>query len=101
MDAPDYGSPVETYVHNYYSMQKSCDADSSEPQGLSSLGVLDMVLSITLDVFGLRAFDGSKPLTRMLTGQSVNELWLLVPVMDITRQGFHDILIEDLSASPT
>ena len=53
------------------------------------------------DVFGLRAFDGAKPLTRMLTGQFPNEIQLLVPDMDIAPQGFHDILIEDLSASPT
>ena len=98
MDAPDYGSPVGTYVHNYYCMRKSHDADFSEPQGLSSLGVLHLDLSITLDVFGLRAFDGSKPLTRML---SANELRLLVPDMDIIPQGLHDILIDDLSASPT
>ena len=57
MDASDYGSPVRTYVHNYYSMRKSHDANSSDPQCLSSLGVVDLDLSITPDVFGLRAFD--------------------------------------------
>ena len=45
MDTPDYGSPVRTYVHNYNSMRKSHDADSSEPQGLLSLGVVDLDLS--------------------------------------------------------
>ena len=77
-------------------MRKSHDADSSEPQGLSSLGVLDLDLSITPDVFGIRAFDGAKPLTCMLMGQSPNELRLLVPEMDIAPPVFHDILIEDL-----
>ena len=76
MDAPDYGSPVRTYEHNVYSMWR------------------------LHDVFGLRTFDESKPITRMLTGQSANELRLLVPDMDINPQGFHDILIKDLSASP-
>ena len=101
MDAPDYGSPVWTYVHNYYSMRHSQDADSSDLQGLSSLGVLDLELSLTPDVFGHHAFYGAKPLTRMLTGQFPNELRLLVPDMDIAPQGFHDILIENLLASPT
>ena len=99
MDAPDYGSPVPTYVHNYYSMPKSNDADFSDTQGLASLGVVDLDLSITPDVFGLRAFDEAKPLTRMLT--SPNELRLLIPDMDIATQGFHDIAIENLSASPS
>ena len=67
MDAPDYSSPVRTYVHNYYSMRKSHDADSSEPQSLSSLCVVNLDLSIMPDVFGLYHFDGAKPLTRMLT----------------------------------
>ena len=72
MDAPDNGSPVRTYVHNYYSMRKLHNTDSSEPQGLSSLGVLDLDLSITPDVFGVHTFDEAKPLTHMLTGQFPN-----------------------------
>ena len=68
-------------------------------EALSSLGVVDLDLSITPDVFGLRAFYEAKPFTRMLTGQYPNELRLLIPDMDIAPQGLHDIAIENLSAS--
>ena len=47
--------------------------DQSDPKDLSSLGVVDLDLSIAPDAFGLRAFDITKPLTRMLPGQFANE----------------------------
>ena len=37
----------------------------------------------------------------MLTGQFPNELRLLIPDMDIAPHSFHDIMIKDLSASPS
>ena len=52
-----------------------------------SLGVMD--LSISPDVFGFRAFDAEKPLTRMQPGSS-----------PCGNDGFHDFLIENLSATP-
>ena len=64
-------------------------------------GVVDLDLSITPDAFGLRAFDVAKPLTRMLPGQFANELRLMIPDLGIAPQGFHDIVIEDLAATPT
>ena len=72
MDSPSYGSLVRTYVDNHYSMHMSNDGDTSDPKYLLSLGVADLDLSISLDAFGLRAFDVSKPLTRMLPGSSRN-----------------------------
>ena len=66
MDTPSYGSPVRTYVDNHYSMRVSNDGDTSDSKDLFSLGVVDLDLSISPDAFGLRAFDVSKPLTRML-----------------------------------
>ena len=72
----------------------------SDPKCLSSLGVVDLDLSITPDMFGLRAFDVAKPLTCMLPGQFPNELRLMIPDLGIAPEGFHDILIEDLSATP-
>ena len=51
MDAPSYGSPVRIYVNNQYSMRGSLDVDCSDPKCLSSLGVVDLDLSITPDVF--------------------------------------------------
>ena len=48
-----------------------------------SLGVVDLDLPISPDAFGLRAFDVSKPLTRMLPGSSRNELRLLIPDLGI------------------
>ena len=44
-----------------------------------SLCVVDLDLSITPDVLGLRAFDVAKPLTCMLSGQFPNELRLMIP----------------------
>ena len=72
MDTPSYGSPFQTYVNNQYSMRVSNDDDSSNPKDLSSLGVVDLDMSISPDAFGLRAFDVTKPLTHMLPGQFAN-----------------------------
>ena len=66
MDTPLYGSPIRTCVDSHYSMRVSNDADRSDPKDLFSLGVVDLDLSISPDAFDLRAFDVSKPLTRML-----------------------------------
>ena len=67
MNTPDYGSPVRTNVNNHY-MRVSDDVDRLDPKGLSSLGMVDLDLSITPDVFGLWAFDVAKPLMCMLPG---------------------------------
>ena len=87
-------------MDNYHKMRVSLDADRSDPKDLCSLGVVDLDLSLSPDVFGLRAFDTSKPLTRMLPG-SPCELWLMLPVSDIGPEGFHDIIIDNLAATPT
>ena len=67
---------------------------------MSPLGVVDLDLSITPDVICLRAFDVAKPLTRMLPGQFLNELGLMIPDLGVDPEGFHDIVIEDLSDTP-
>ena len=101
MDTPLYGSPVRTYENNQYSMRMSHDVDCSDPKDLSSLGVVDLDLSITPDAFGLKAFDVAEPLTRMLPGQFANALRLMKPDVGTKLQGFHDIVIENLAATPT
>ena len=63
MDAPTYGSPVETFEDNHYSMWLSNDVDHLDPVGLSSLGVVDMYLAIVPDVFGRRSFDSNQSQT--------------------------------------
>ena len=98
MDAPTHGLPVKTFEDNHYSMRLSNDVDHSDPVGLSSLGVVELDLAIVPDVFGLRAFDSAKPITRMLPGQFPNELRVLIPDLGIAPEGFHDI--SDLSATP-
>ena len=80
MDAPSSDSPVQTYVNNQYSRCMSNDVGHSDPTCLSSLGVVDLDLSIMQDGFGLRAFDVAKPLTCMLPGQFPNELRLLIRI---------------------
>ena len=64
-----------------------------------SLGVIDLDLSISPDVFGLRAFDGTKPVTRMLPGSSPCELRLMLPDDKLGIDGFHDILVENRRSS--
>ena len=59
---------------------------------------LDLDLSVSPDAFGLQAFDVSK---HMLPGSSPNELRLLIPDLGIAPTGFHDVVIENLVASPT
>ena len=96
MDNPSYGSPVRTYVDYLYSMQVSNDGDNSDPKDL----VVDLDLSISPDAFGLRAFDVSKPLKHMLPGPFPNKLCLLIPDLGIAPAGLHDVVIENLAASP-
>ena len=57
-----------------------------------SLGVTDLDLSISPDEFGLRAFDNTKPVTRMLPGSSPCELRLMVPDDKLGKDGFHDVM---------
>ena len=97
MDDPSYGCRVRTYVHKQSGMSKSHDVNSMNPKYLTYLGVVDLDLSVTPDVFGLRAFDVTKPLTRMMPDQFPNELRLMILDLGIAPEGFHDILIEDLS----
>ena len=60
----------------------------------------DLDLSISPDVFGLRAFDKTKDVTRMLPGSSPCELRLMVPDDKLGKNGFHDVMIENLSGTP-
>ena len=50
-------------------MRESNDQDGSKATNLCSLGVVDLDLSVSPDVFGLRAFDESLPITRMQMAQ--------------------------------
>ena len=69
-------------------------------QDLCSLVVVDFDLSLSPDAFGLRAFDSTKLLTCMLPGSSPCELRLMLPDGDVGPEGFHDVIIENLAASP-
>ena len=53
-----------------------------------------------LDVFGLRAFDKTKAVTRMLLGLLLCELRLMIPDDKLGNDGFHDVMIENLSGIP-
>ena len=63
--------------------------------------MVDLDLSLSPDIFGLRAFDDKLPLARMLPGSNPCELRLLLPDSKICMDGFHDVVIENLSASFT
>ena len=92
-------SAIAAYQSQANRMKRSHDENGSIQMNMYSLGVMDLDLSISPDVFGLRAFDDTKPVTRMLPGSSPCELRL----MDdrVGNDGFHDVIIENLSGTPT
>ena len=100
MDTSGHSSPIWAYRADAYKMWVSHDEDNSDPKELCSLGVVDLDLSLSPDAFGLRAFDSKKPLTRMLPGSSPCELRLMLSDSKLGTDGFHDVLIENLSMSP-
>ena len=101
MDTPGFASPIRTYRQNLCKMRESNDQDGSDVINLCSLGVVDLDLSVSPDVFGLGAFEENLPVTRMLLGSSPSELRLLLPGSMIGKEGFHDVVVENLTASPT
>ena len=94
-------SAIKAYMGQANSMRRSHDENGSIQMNMYSLGVMDLDLSISPDVFGLRAFDDEKPVTRMLPGSSPCELRLMLPDDKLGIDGFHDVLIENLSVTPT
>ena len=96
MDAPGLASLIRAYRQNLCQMRKSNDPSESEPTYLNSLGVLDLDISVCPDPFGLRAFDEKMPITRMLPGSSPCDLRLLISDAGVGRDGFHDVVIENL-----
>ena len=101
MDTPGFASPIHTYRQNLCKMRESNDQDGSDVINLYSLGVVDLDLSVSPDVFVLRAFEENLPVTRMLPGSSPCELRLLLPDSMIGKEGFHDVVVENLTASST
>ena len=100
MDTSGYSSPIRACRDNAHRMRLSHDNDGSDPKNLCSLKVVELDLLLSPDAFGLRAFDSTKPLTRMLPGSFPCELRLMLPDSSLGTDGFHDVVIENLSASP-
>ena len=72
METPGFGSPLQTYWDTTHRMRVSNDREgSSDPTYLGSLGVVDLDLLLSPDVFGLLAFDDKLPLARMLPGSNL------------------------------
>ena len=67
---------------------------------MDSLSVMDLDLSISPDVLGLRVFDKDKPITRMLLGSTPCELRLMLPDSQLGTDWFHDVIIDNLAATP-
>ena len=63
-------SAIATYRSKANRMSRSHDENGSTRMNMYSLGVTDLDLSISPDVFSLRAFDKTKAVTRMLPGSS-------------------------------
>ena len=93
-------SAMAAYRNKANHMRRSHDENGSIQMNMYSLGVMDLDLSISPDVFGLRAFDNEKPVTRMLPGSSPCELRLMIPDDKLGKDGFHDVIIENLSGTP-
>ena len=72
-------------------MPRSHDTNRSLPMDMSSLGVMDLDLSLSPDAFGLRAFDHEKPITRMLSESTPCELRLMLPDSKLGTDRFHDV----------
>ena len=96
MDTPGFASPIRVYSENLKQMRKSNDPSDTEPTYLDSLGVMDLDISLCSDAFGLRAFDEKMPITRMLPGSGPCDLRLLIPDAGLEKEGFHDVVIENL-----
>ena len=100
MTGPEQSSAIAAYQSQANSMRRSHDENGSIQMNMDSFGVIDLDLSISPDVFGLRAFDATKPVTRMLPGSSPCELRLMLPDDKLGIDGFHDIQVENLSGTP-
>ena len=95
-------SAIAAYQSQANRMRRSHDENGSIQMNMHSLGVMDLDLSISPDVFGLRAFDVmKKKITRMLPGSSPCELRLMLPDDKLCIDGFQDVLIENLSGTLT
>ena len=81
-------------------MSRSHDENGSIQMNMDSLGVMDLDFSISPDVFGLRAFDATKPVLRECCPDP-RRLRLMLPDDKLGIDGFHDILVENLSGTPT
>ena len=81
-------------------MRSSHDAKGSIQMDVCSLDVVDLDLSISPDIFGMQAFDHEKLLTRMLPGSTPCEFQLMLPDSTMGSDGFHDIIIDNLAATP-
>ena len=101
METPGFSFPLNTYRKNLNKMRDSHDHGGKEPINLCSLGVIDLDQSVCPDIFGLKAFSKGLPITRMLPGSSPCELQLLLPDSTLGKEGFHDVIIENLVVSST
>ena len=74
MEMMGFASPLQMYRDNTHRMRVSNDREGSDPTNLGSLGVVDLDLTLSPDVFALRSFDDKLPLTRILPGSYPCEL---------------------------
>ena len=95
------GSAIWAHRAQAQQMLRSHDTNGSLPMNMDSLSVMDLDLSISLDVFSLRAFDKDNLITRMLPGSTPCKLRLMLPDSQLGTDGFHNIIIDNLATSPT
>ena len=95
------GSAIAAYQEQANRMWQSHDENGSLQMNMYSLDVMVLDLSISPDVFDLRAFNANKLVSRMLPGSTPCELRLMLPDAKLGINVFHDVIIENLAASST
>ena len=86
MSTLGHSSPIWAHRAQAHGMLSSHDAKGSIQMDMCSLGVVDLDLSSTPD--------------RQIYGSTPCELRLMLPDSTMGSDGFHDIMIENLAATP-
>ena len=80
-----------------YELRKSWNTPKSFVD-LDSLGVVVLDTTVVPDVLGLNTYRDNAELVRVLPGASPNIIQILVPDDLVEPRGFHNILLEDMTA---
>ena len=100
MDGLYGGWPMKAAFDNTSCMRPSNDINRDTVVDLTTLGVVDLDTSLMPDMFSLRAFDSREPVVRVLPGEFLNTIRVLVPGATAMPIGFYDVMLENLANTP-